>query len=221
MRIGRGQFSIFFAAALSLISLATSINVFAHDDCGRDEFTQDLNFRTLACTRASSKQLAEVVLGNSKVDKFLDYCGQTTQGSAWCNQLVRPNPSSINTFRCTYGESVPHRLIHPDESTWKNAAQAVRLVERLEDNGIKVCEIYNWWRPEPYNKNVGGAATRHPKGTSVDVRFCSMNDMERAHRILCSWRKQGSLRALGYYGSTGLHFGVGDSIANTWGKDCT
>lgn len=221
MNIGRVQISNLLTAAVVFLFLSVPARTFAHEDCGKDEFTQNLKLRASGCIRASTRQLAEVEIGNSKLGKFLDYCGSNTQGSSWCKQLVRPNPSSINTFRCTYGESIPHRLIHPDEATWKNAVQAVRLVDRLEDNGIKVCEIYNWWRPEPYNKNVGGAASRHPKGTSVDVRFCTLNDMERAHRILCSWHKQGSLRALGYYGSTGLHFGIGDTIANTWGKDCS
>jgi hypothetical protein len=111
-------------------------------------------------------------------------------------------------------------LIHPDESTWKNAFRAIQLVQELEAKNIKACLIYNWWRPEPYNKNVGGAAGRHPFGTSIDVRFCSMVDMENAHRELCAWRKQGRIRAVGYYGTTALHFGIGDQAGNTWGKAC-
>jgi hypothetical protein len=96
----------------------------------------------------------------------------------------------------------------------------VKLVTELEAKGIRVYQIYNWWRPEPYNANVGGAAGRHPYGTSVDVRMASMGDMEKAFSQLCKWRSQGRLRAVGYYGSTGLHFGIGDKTANTWGKSC-
>jgi hypothetical protein len=44
--------------------------------------------------------------------------------------------------------------------------------------------------------------------------------MEKAFSQLCKWRAQGRLRAVGYYGSTGLHFGIGDKTANTWGKSC-
>ena len=98
--------------------------------------------------------------------------------------------------------------------------EASQLVKELEKKGIKVCLIYNWWRPEPYNANVGGAAGRHPYGTSVDTRMCTLADMEKAFTQLCEWREEGRLRAIGYYGSTGLHFGMGDAVANTWGKDC-
>ena len=188
----------------------------AHDD--------GLNFEEIifpyGCTRASSTQIGVVKTGNAKVDKFVSGCVSVTGSTKWCQQLTRPNPSSKSTFTCTYGSTMPHQLVHPDEGTWKNAYQAVKLVSELEKMGIAVYQIYNWWRPEPYNANVGGAAGRHPFGTSVDVRFSTMKDMEKGHAQLCKWRKAGRLRALGYYGSTGLHFGIGDKTANTWGKGC-
>lgn len=173
-----------------------------------------------SCSKATSVQIAKINEGNQKKQKFLNACADETNNSLWCEQLIRPNPSSKSSFQCTYGSNQVHQLIHPDEKTWENAFQAVRLVERLEESNVKVCLIYNWWRPEPYNKNVGGAAGRHPYGTSVDVRLCSKKDQSKAHSLLCKWRKQGELRALGYYSSTALHFGVGDNMANTWGKSC-
>lgn len=185
------------------------------DDVGGSRFVVPF-----ACRKASKAQMQQIQLGNSKQQKFMQACWANTNQSRWCEQLVRPNPASRSIFACTYGSSQPHRLIHPDETTWRHAFQAVNFVEALQAEGISVAQIYNWWRPEPYNKNVSGAAGRHPYGTSVDVRFASMNDMERAHRRLCQWRSQGRMRAVGYYGSTGLHFGVGDRLANTWGKGC-
>lgn len=176
--------------------------------------------RPLACRAASSAQKAQVNLGNTKKDRFLQSCATTTNSSPWCAQLVRPNPDSRSTFACTYGSGQVHQLIHPDENTWTYAFRAVRLIEDLEGQGVRVCRIYNWWRPEPYNANVGGAAGRHPFGTSVDVQFCTKSDQEKAFRLLCQYRRQGKLRALGYYSSTSLHFGVGDATANTWGKSC-
>lgn len=173
-----------------------------------------------SCRQASANQIAEVNRGFGKLQRFLSECASATNGSHWCNEVARPNPSSVSVFHCTYGTSQPHNLIHPDESTWTNAFRAIRLVQELEAKNIKACLIYNWWRPEPYNKNVGGAAGRHPFGTSIDVRFCSMADMENAHRELCAWRKQGRIRAVGYYGTTALHFGIGDQAGNTWGKAC-
>ena len=187
---------------------------------GDVEFFEEFVYEVKACAKASSSQLSQVNAGNQKRQAFLDYCGSVTNGSPWCNQLIRPNPSSVSTFRCTYGSSQVHQLIHPDQNTWVHAAQGVRMVERLGGLGIKVCQIYNWWRPEPYNKNVGGAAGRHPYGTSIDVQFCSKTDQEKAHKVLCQWRKQGEMRALGYYSSSSLHFGMGDATPNTWGKSC-
>lgn len=183
------------------------------DDAG---FGSDLR----ACASATASQKTAVNQGNAKAEKFLAACRASTNNSAWCAQLMRPNPSSRGVFTCTYGASQPHQLIHPAEATWANAFRAVQIIQDLEALGVKVAQIYNWWRPEPYNANVGGSKTRHPFGTSVDVRFASMPDMEKAHKLLCQFRKSGRLRALGYYGSTGLHFGVGDSNANTWGKSC-
>jgi hypothetical protein len=177
--------------------------------------------QAFSCLPASSRNIAPIDEGNSKVERFLMACSNFTGGSKWCPQLTRPNPASQSTFSCTYGAQQPHLLINPDESTWTYAFRAVQLVDELEGMGIKVAQIYNWWRPQPYNTNVGGAAGRHPYGTSVDVRMATMNDMERAHAQLCKWREKGRLRAVGYYGSTGLHFGIGDKIANTWGKNCT
>lgn len=174
----------------------------------------------LACRKATKSQIAVVNQGNSKKEKFLEACARATGGSDWCSQLIRPNPSSLSVFSCTYGSSQSHQLIQPAESTWNNAFNAVRLVQELEQKGLRVCQIYNWWRPEPYNKNVGGAAGRHPFGTSVDVRFCSNADANRGFEELCKVRKQGRIRAIGHYGTNALHFGMGDANGNTWGRTC-
>ncbi len=197
-------------------------NALAIDGAAEDdhELIDELLFEKASCIMATSAQIATVNQGSAKKTSFLNECGRITGGSPWCQQLVRPNPNSITKFYCTYGSQQKHLLIHPDEKTWKFAFQAVNLIERLEMNGVRVSEIYNWWRPEPYNKNVGGAAGRHPYGTSVDVRFASKTDQAKAHSLLCRWRKQGELRALGYYSTTSLHFGIGDFTANTWGKSC-
>lgn len=208
---------VIFFRSFSLIHAADVINFHAIE---HDEDVDQVSVYPLACQAATADQISVINIGFAKLQKFLEMCAKATNGSRWCNQLTRPNPDSVKVFHCTYGTSQPHILIHPDEGTWANAFQAVKLVEELEAKGFKTCIIYNWWRPEPYNKNVGGAPGRHPFGTSVDVRFCSMDEMLKAHDQLCQWRKQGRLRALGYYGTTALHFGIGDVDDNTWGKDC-
>lgn len=174
----------------------------------------------LGCLKPTAQQISPVNLGNEKKDDFLAMCLEQTQNSSWCHQLVRPNPSSKNTFRCTYGSNQPHQLIHPSTSTWKYPIRGVQLIQTLAAKGIRTCEIYNWWRPEPYNKNVGGAAGRHPYGTSIDVRFCSNQEAIKAFNELCKQRKAGKIRAIGYYGGASLHLGVGDATGNTWGKSC-
>jgi hypothetical protein len=173
-----------------------------------------------ACKKATTAQISVVNQGNAKKDDFLQKCARATGGSSWCSQLIRPNPSSVSTFRCTYGATQVHQLIHPNEATWKNAYGAVALIQELEQKGFRICQIYNWWRPEPYNQNVGGAAGRHPFATSVDVRFCSNADANRAFDELCKYRKLGKIRAIGHYGTSALHFGIGDSTGNTWGRTC-
>jgi hypothetical protein len=185
-----------------------------------EDFDLDLMFGLRGCQKANSSQIAVVNQGNSLQNNFLDECERVTGNKKLCQEVRRPNPSSQSTFYCTYSPNQPHQLIHPSTSTWKFAFKAIELIDRLKTKGICVSQIYNWWRPEPYNKNVGGAAGRHPFGTSIDVRFCSKTDAIKAFDTLCQYRKKGEVRALGYYGSTGLHIGVGDTSANTWGRNC-
>ncbi|WP_413561218.1 hypothetical protein [Bdellovibrio sp. HCB209] len=187
-----------------------------HEEFG----TINTDIQALGCIKATTKQESGVNLGLTKKDEFLAQCAAETNNSAWCSQLVRPNPNSYNTFSCTYGSDQEHILVHPDESVWKYPITGVKVIKALEAKGIKVSQIYNWWRPEPYNKNVGGAAGRHPYGTSIDVRFSSSAMANVAFKELCKIRKAGTIRAIGHYGSASLHIGVGDKTANTWGKYC-
>lgn len=187
-----------------------------HDEVGSgDDDLVDMN-----CLRPNREQEDAVNLGLTLQEEFLARCASETGGSSWCAQLVRPNPRSSRTFACTYGSRQSAILIHPDKSTWKYPIEGVKILKELEQSGIQVSQIYNWWRPEPYNKNVGGAAGRHPYATSIDVRFASNSVAIKAFKELCKIRKAGRVRALGYYGSSSLHIGVGDKVGNTWGKSC-
>lgn len=212
-----------------VLLLFFSISAHAHDPASdghdvespqEDSLVNNEVIDALGCTAANRREIASVDEGNTKKATFLQTCYNQTGGSKWCDQLVRPNPSSVSTFRCTYGANQVHQLIHPSEDTWKYAIGAVKLVMELEQKGLRTCQIYNWWRPEPYNANVGGAAGRHPFGTSVDVRLCSDSEAIKAFSELCKARKAGKIRAIGYYGGSALHFGVGDKTANTWGRSC-
>lgn len=173
------------------------------------------------CQRATKKQRAYVNLGNRKQEAFLAACAKATRDSAWCQEIMRPNPASRSSFACTYGWTQPHMLIHPDPASWKFAFEAIKIADELIQKGIHVCGINNWWRPEPYNRNVGGAKGRHPLATSVDVRFCTKEDQVAGFPELCKMRAAGRLRAVGFYPGTVLHFGVGDRRGNTWGNSCS
>lgn len=188
-----------------------------------DPNTEDKDTEPRFCTRATADELAPVNAGNLKREKFLTLCRQETKGfnsARLCEALITPSRKGVKAFQCAYGPEQPFMLLHPDESTWGYGISAVRLVQQLEAAGVCVLEIYNWWRPEPYNKMSWGAARRHPLGAAVDVRLCSKEDQDRAHALMCSARAAGKLRALGYYPKPALHLGVGDERANTWGKDC-
>lgn len=220
---------LFRCLSAMLLSL-TCQNIFAHSTSGNvpvGEIEDDIElvpkieyFRPFACAHATPIEIAQINSGNQKLNQFLAKCYTATANSPWCDQLVRPNPASHPVFDCTYSVAQAHYLIHPDENTWPNAFVAIQLIQQLELKGLKVCQIYNWWRPEPYNKNVGGAPGRHPYGTAVDVRFCSDQDAIRGFDELCKFRRAGRIRAIGYYGSAALHFGVGDKTPNTWGRNC-
>ncbi len=201
---------------------AASVASETHSPLLEDDHESEPTFleEMAACQRATSSQISVVNSGAKKLSAFLAKCEKETGSTSWCKQVARPNPDSIGTFRCTYSTEQAHVFVHPDEKTWQCAIGAVKLVQDLVKQGIKVSVIYNWWRPEPYNKNVGGAAGRHPKGTSVDVRFADKANQNAAQKLLCKMRKAGKLRALGYYSGTGLHLGMGDATANTWGKSC-
>ncbi len=204
--------------------VACSAQAHDHDEEMLD-LTEDLIHPSKTCTKATPIQLQEVQSGNAKKTLFLSQCAEYGIASELCQQLTRPNPNSKPTFTCTYGESLPHQLIDPDESTWVFAFQGAKIVMELAKHGVTVDHIYNWWRPEPYNKNVGGKPGRHPLGTSIDVRMKDNSNATKALSLLCQWRNKNSdfkaLNALGYYGNTGIHFGVADTLENTWGNPCT
>lgn len=204
---------------VSLLITSCGDQVTEHDHQDFDLF-EDSFVLPFACQKATTAQIRLVNQGNAKRNAFLKQCAQATSNSRWCHQVIRPNPASIATFRCTYGNNQAHQLIHPTTSTWKHAINAIKILRELEQKGFTVTLIYNWWRPEPYNKNVGGASGRHPFATSVDVRFGSPAEANRAFDELCRYRRQGRIRALGHYGTDAVHMGVGDSNGNTWGRNC-
>jgi|GEM_PF-1246562 len=162
--------------------------------------------------RATSDQIQTVFTGVNRKDVFLKACLENTQRPDYCQQVMRPNPNSRSIFQCTYPASIPWIFI-PSPKTWFYAFQVIRWLDEMESEGIKVSLIYNWWRPEPYNKNVGGDPHRHPFGTAIDVFFPTKIDQLNAFRFLCQLERSSFIGALGFYGSSSLHIGIGDPLS--------
>lgn len=152
------------------------------------------------------------------VPKFVRTCLEKGVLQRYCFDMTHPNLDSIEQFRCTY-PGKPHLLIPKDESEWTFAFEAALILQNMARE-TKVCidEIYNWYRPEPYNKNVGGRPNRHPNATAIDVQFCTKEDAKKAHRALCELYKKKAIWALGSYPSGNkLHIGVRPERHTTWG----
>lgn len=149
---------------------------------------------------------------------FISSCTSRGVSRKTCTEMTRPNPLEEARFACTYGKSAPHELV-PPKTKWDQAIKLAKVYESLRAQGVCTDEVYNWWRPEPYNRNVEGAKARHPNATCIDVRFCSVADAKKALRALCKLRSQGKITSVGYYGATGVHIGM-DPQDGSWGGAC-
>lgn len=94
---------------------------------------------------------------------WLNVCNDA-KGTAprWCMDMTCPNQAAgeASAFRQLYGKNVPHQLI-PDAQQFGTGIELVRIVTRLEKEGVCIDKINNWHRPKSYNNHpvVGGEAT--------------------------------------------------------------
>jgi hypothetical protein len=155
---------------------------------------------------------------SGNIVEFMNACIARGISEGFCNNLTHPNSQSIHEFRCTY-PGKPHILIPPDKTKWEHAFKGATLVQNgIKNNELCVEEIYNWYRPEPYNDNVDGKPGRHPEGTAIDVRFCTKEDAKKAAKYFCEQFKAGALWAVGSYPSGDkLHLGMEPEKNTTWG----
>ena len=172
------------------------------------------------CKKGRRAKFAKGKYETGDVTTFVRTCLEKGVLERFCLNLTHPNqdPESMRAFRCTY-PGMPHVLIPKDESEWTFAFEAALILQTMARE-TKVCidEIYNWYRPEPYNRNVDGRPNRHPKATAIDVKFCTKEDAKKAHRALCELYKKKSIWALGSYPSGNkLHIGVRPELHTTWG----
>lgn len=162
--------------------------------------------------RASLPEVTEVLKGVALKEEFLSACIERTNRMDFCQQVIRPNPASASIFRCTYPPGVPPVFIPVERGKWIYAFRAIEWMDEMEAQGIALSHIYNWLRPEPYNKNVSGDPNRHPFGTAIDLRLATKGDQQKAFTYLCEKWRAHQIHAIGYYGSASLHLGMGDPL---------
>lgn len=169
------------------------------------------------CKRKRLKK-GEYLTGD--VSKFVRTCLEKGVLQRFCLNMTRPNriAESVEAFKCTY-PGKPHALIPPDESEWEFGIKAALILQKVSrENKICVEEIYNWYRPEPYNSNVKGRPGRHPNATAIDVKFCTPKDAKAAFKALCEMYREKEIWALGTYpAGIEIHIGVMPEQNATWG----
>ncbi len=195
-----------FGISLSLAVTLATVNVLASAEVGRSQ-----SERQNAIPALHSPQLQ---------NNFIKMCLARGIREQFCKQITSPNTKSIGTFRQVYGDQ-PFVLM-PNTDRWETGLQLLTIAESLAEFG-EICEIRNWYRPEPYNRSVGGArSSQHLSAGAIDIEFCTVQDKNRALlAALATRQKFKTPPGIGVYGegSKTLHFDFanrlyGPGIAN-------
>jgi hypothetical protein len=135
--------------------------------------------------------------------RFINTCRARGIREQFCRQITSPNTNSAGTFRAVYG-SQPFVLM-PPESSWDRGIYLLTVAESLAEFG-EICEIRNWYRPEPYNAAVSGAqGSQHLSAGAIDIEFCTAADKNRALRAALAMRQRfQSPPGVGVYGEGSL-----------------
>lgn len=134
---------------------------------------------------------------------FISTCLSRGIREQFCRQITSPNTDSIGTFRQVYGNK-PFVLM-PSQDRWETGLHLLTIAESLAEYG-KICEIRNWYRPEPYNRAVSGAkGSQHLSAGAIDIEFCSVAEKNNALKAALAMRqKYGSPPGVGVYGEGSL-----------------
>src|SRR4051794_6875202 len=102
----------FIFTAVVVFFIAQSSAVQAHDQEGGLDDSGFVDLTTVqSCKKATFAEMAVINEGNSYYKDFMEGCEAATNGSHWCNEIIRPNPQSAEIFSCTYGPMQAHQLI--------------------------------------------------------------------------------------------------------------
>lgn len=119
---------------------------------------------------------------------FIKDCLDQGVRELFCKQITSPNTKSKNTFDTIYGNQ-PFILM-PPKDRWNTGIYLLKIAESLDKFG-KICEIRNWYRPEPYNAAVNGAqSSQHLLAGAIDIEFCSSADKNKALMAALAMRQK-------------------------------
>ncbi len=136
--------------------------------------------------------------------RFIQQCTSRGISEQFCREATDPNPDSRGAFNRVYGAQ-QNFILMPPQGSWETGIQLLGIAQSLSAYG-KVCEIRNWYRPEPYNGAVGGAGgSRHLNASAIDIEFCSVEEKNKALKAALAMRQRfGKPAGVGVYGEGSL-----------------
>lgn len=104
----------------------------------------------------------------------------------------------------------------PPQACWPHGLACLTIAEAVRERiGNKPLLVANWYRPEPYNRAVGGAAGGdHLTATAIDIQFIGSSAEVRMYRekvvpYLEGLYRSGDYLSLGLYADhKRIHIGV-------------
>lgn len=163
-------------------------------------------------SKCDHREFSRNYIGPNNGDRrlWLNVCNEA-EGTTprFCMDMTCPNQASGESaaFRQLYGDDVPHQLL-PDAQQFGTGIELVRLVTRMEKEGLCVDRINNWHRPKSYNNHptVGGKpSSMHMKeggAKAIDILFCNHEDKRKAFDLMNDWHNGYFRGGLGVYRNT-------------------
>lgn len=152
--------------------------------------------------------------------EYVNLCTRNGVHLDLCTDMLQPfrNPKEVRVFRRTYGDEVEHVLI-PPRSTWGLGIELIKIAQEVSiTSNVEICQIRNWYRPEPYNSRVdGGSSSQHLVAQAIDIDFCSNPGRNKALQVMKRRRTDtGMPRGIGtYVGGHTIHIDYDNRVYHT------
>lgn len=176
------------------------------EDMNRQELDDVIDLMTRLGGRVQNPMdFSETVSG---LQEFLDEVGVSPRFSA--QEMITPNNMAV-ARRCGFQQLLPKRC------RWISAAVQGLLASELraeinngDMNGSSSITLRNWWRPQCYNRGVGGAGSSdHMQARGFDLDFATPQQRAQAQNLLCTMYKENPFSLQVGIGCNTLHIGVG------------